>query len=79
MPQLQNDNRVVMELEQKLSDDIDGALRKEMEQRLAAIDKRLYDEAQKLQPKKTHKEIAAARQAVQGALVALELLQTLHS
>lgn len=79
MPQPQIDNRVVMELEQKLSDDSDGAFGKEIEQRLNAINKRLYVEAKKLQPKKTHKEIAAARQAVQGALVALELVQALHS
>jgi len=79
MPQTQPGNRVVMELEQKLSEDVDGVLRKELEQSLAAIDKRLDGEAKKLQPKTTHKEIAAARQAVQGALVALELVQALHS
>lgn len=79
MPKQQGDDRLVMELERRLSDDQDGSLRAEIKKQLDAMDKRLHGEAKKLQTKKVHQEIAAARQAVQGALVALDLVQSLRT
>ena len=69
------DNKIVLEMEQRLLDDKDGALFNEIVAKLTSIQARLKMESQKMQRKETFKLIEAAEKSVQGAQMAMQLFK----
>jgi hypothetical protein len=70
------DGKVLMNLEERLRADHDGSLQAELVKRLKAIQTRLEGEKKKLHKLESFKSIEAGNQAVQAALISLQLFET---
>ena len=68
--------KIVMQLEERLLADKDGSLLAELISRLQAIQTRLEGEKKKLHRLDSFKSIEAGNQAVQAALISLQLFET---
>jgi hypothetical protein len=68
--------KVVVGLEERLRADKDGSLLADVRSRLKAIQTRLVGEQQKLHSLQEFKAIEASNQAVQAALLSLQLFET---
>ncbi len=66
-------DKIQLELEQRLQSDHDDVLLNDILTRLAAMQDRLRGERKKMQRKKTFMQIEAAEQSVQAALMSLAL------
>lgn len=68
--------KVMMGLEERLQADKDGSLLAELKNRLKTIQTRLNGEQQKLHSLQEFKELEASNQAVQAAMLSLQLFET---
>lgn len=68
--------KVMINLEERLQADKDGSLLADVRYRLKTIQTRLEGEQQKLHNAQAFKAIEAGNQAVQSALLSLELFET---
>ncbi len=68
--------KVVMSLEERLRANRDGSVQAELVSRLKAIQARLEGEKKRLHRLESFKSIEAGNQAVQAALISLQLFET---
>lgn len=68
--------KVMVGLEERLQADKDGSLLADLKNRLNAIQTRLGNEHQKLHSQQNFKDIEASKQAVNAALLSLQLFET---
>ncbi len=68
--------KVMVGLEERLQTDKDGSLLADLKNRLNAIQTRLGIEHQKLHSQQNFKDIEASKQAVNAALLSLQLFET---
>lgn len=70
-----DDLRLVTALEKILKKDEDGSLHTDLLNQLEAISLRLEADSKKLKPREVHLQIEGARQAVNGALMTMKIIE----